>query len=47
MSRCWSGGDACLVLDLGLDALDAVGWFHPERDCLAREGLDEDLHLRL
>jgi hypothetical protein len=36
-------GDALLVLDLGLDVLDRVGWLNLERDGLAREGLDEDL----
>jgi hypothetical protein len=39
-------GDALLVLDLGLDVLDRVRGLDLERDGLAREGLDEDLHLR-
>jgi hypothetical protein len=34
-----------LVLDLGLDIVDGVGRLHLEGDSLAREGLDEDLHL--
>ena len=33
-----------LVLNLRLDRLNAVRWFHVERDRLARECLDEDLH---
>merc|ERR1719486_1839109 len=37
-------GDSLLVLDLGLDVLDAVGRFDLEGDGLAGEGLDEDLH---
>jgi hypothetical protein len=32
------------VLNLGLDVLDRVAALHLERDGLAREGLDEDLH---
>jgi hypothetical protein len=36
-------GDALLVLDLGLDVLDRVGWLNLESDGLARERLDEDL----
>merc|ERR1719419_172900 len=39
-------GDSLLVLDLGLDILDRVAGFHLKGDSLAREGLDEDLHLR-
>ena len=35
-----------LVLDLGLDVVDGVGRLHLKGDSLAREGLDEDLHLR-
>ena len=31
-------------MDLGLDVVDCVGRFNLESDCLAREGLDEDLH---
>ena len=37
-------GDSLLVLDLGLDVLDGVRRLHVERDRLARQGLDEDLH---
>ena len=33
-----------LVLDLGLDVLDGVGWLDIEGDGLTSEGLDEDLH---
>ena len=36
--------DSLLVLDLGLDVLDAVGRFDLEGDGLASQGLDEDLH---
>ena len=36
--------NAFLVLDLGLDVFNPVGWFDFERDVLASEGLDEDLH---
>ena len=38
------GWDALLVLDLGLDVVDGVRRLDLERDRLAREGLDEDLH---
>ena len=34
-----------LVLDLGLDIVDGVRGLNLEGDGLAREGLDEDLHL--
>lgn len=37
-------GDALLVLDLGLDVFDGVGRFDVERDGLARQRLDKDLH---
>merc|ERR1711997_403169 len=37
-------GDSLLVLDLGLDVLNGVGWFDLEGDGLASQGLDEDLH---
>merc|ERR1712201_46705 len=37
-------GDSFLVLDLGLDVLNGVGWFDLEGDGLPSEGLDEDLH---
>ena len=36
--------DSLLVLDLGLDVLDGVGWLDIKGDGLASEGLDEDLH---
>ena len=36
--------DALLVLDLLLHVLDRVGRLDVERDRLARQGLDEDLH---
>ncbi len=36
--------DTLLVLDFGLDIVDRVARFDLERDGLAREGLDEDLH---
>ena len=38
------GWDAFLVLNLGLDVLDGIGAFHIQRDGLARQGLDKDLH---
>jgi len=41
------GGDAFLVLNLGLHILDRVGRFDIQSDSLTREGLDEDLHLSL
>merc|ERR1719362_2498507 len=37
-------GDSLLVLDLGLDVLNGVGWFDLKGDGLASQGLDEDLH---
>ncbi len=33
-----------LVLDLGLHVLNRVGRLHLQRDGLARQGLDKDLH---
>ena len=36
--------NALLVLNLALDVVDGVAGFHLERDSLARECLDEDLH---
>merc|ERR1719166_839805 len=36
--------DTFLILDLGLDVLDGVGWLNIEGDSLSGEGLDEDLH---
>ena len=38
--------NAFLVRDLGLDVFNPVRWFDFERDVLASEGLDEDLHLQ-
>merc|ERR1711874_107547 len=37
-------GDSLLVLDLGLDVLNGVGWLDLEGDGLPGEGLDEGLH---
>ena len=37
-------GDSLLVLDLGLDVLDAVAGLDLKSDGLASKGLDEDLH---
>merc|ERR1740130_2437521 len=36
--------EALLVLDLLLHSFDGVGGLNIERDCLAGEGLDDDLH---
>ena len=38
------GRNALLALDLGLHVVDFVGRFKFESDCLARKGLDEELH---
>ena len=38
------GGNALLVLDLGLDVLDAVGLVDFQGNGLAGESLHEDLH---
>ncbi len=38
------GGDALLVLDLGLDVLNSVRRLNIEGDGLASESLHEDLH---
>merc|ERR1719186_994001 len=38
------GRNPLLVLDLGLDILYRVGWFHLQGDGLAGQSLDEDLH---
>ena len=38
------GGDAFLVLDLGLDVIDCIGRLHLEGDGLAGKGLHKDLH---
>ncbi len=40
-------GDSLLVLDLGLDVIDSVRGLDVEGDGLTREGLDEDLHVKL
>jgi hypothetical protein len=37
-------GDALLVLDLGFNVVDRVGRLDLERDRLAGERLDKDLH---
>jgi len=36
--------DSFLILDLGLDIVDGVGWLNIKGDGLAGQGLDEDLH---
>jgi len=38
------GWDTFLVLDLGLDVLNGVGWLNIKGDGLTSESLDEDLH---
>ena len=38
------GWNSFLVLDLGLDVLNGVGWFDIKGDSLSSESLDEDLH---
>ena len=38
------GGDALLVLNLGLDVVDGIGGLDLEGNGLTRQGLDEDLH---
>ena len=38
------GRNSLLVLDLGLDLVDGVRRLYLQRDCLASESLDEDLH---
>jgi len=38
------GGDALLVLDLGLDVVDGIRRLDLESDRLAGQGLDKDLH---
>ena len=40
----WLGLPTFLVLNFRLDILDAVRWFHLERDGLSGQGFDEDLH---
>ena len=41
------GGDALLVLDLGLDIIDGVRGLNLEGDSLSGEGLNEDLHAEM
>jgi len=41
------GGNALLVLDLGLDIVDGVRGLDLEGDGLTRKGLHEDLHCSL
>ena len=41
------GGDALLVLDLGLDSVDGVGGLDFKSDGLAGKGLNENLHFIL
>ena len=36
--------DSLLVLDLGLDIFNGVGWLNLQSDGFAGQGLDEDLH---
>merc|ERR1712096_178126 len=36
--------DSLLVLNLGLNVLDGIGWLNIKGDGLASQGLDEDLH---
>merc|ERR1712170_210926 len=36
--------DSLLVLDLGLDVLNGVGWLNLKGDGLSSESLNEDLH---
>ena len=38
------GGDALLVLNLGLDVVDGIGGLDLEGNGLTRQGLDENLH---
>jgi hypothetical protein len=38
------GGNTFLILDLGLNVLNCVGWLNIEGNGLSCEGLDEDLH---
>jgi hypothetical protein len=37
--------DTFLVLNLGFYAFNRIGSLNVESDCLAREGLDKDLHI--
>ena len=36
--------NSLLVLDLGLDVIDGVGWLHIKCDCFAGEGFYKDLN---
>merc|ERR1712226_1364280 len=36
--------DSLLVLNLGLNVFDGIGWLNIKGDGLASQGLDEDLH---
>jgi len=38
------GGNSFLVLNLGFNIIDGIGWLDLKGDGLAGEGLDEDLH---
>ena len=38
------GRDALLVLDLGLNVVDGVGWLDLKSDGLTSESFDENLH---
>lgn len=39
-------GNGLLVLDLGLQGVNGLGWLNIERDVLPSKSLDEDLHLQ-
>jgi len=38
------GWDTFFILDLGLDVVDGVWWFHIQSDSLSSQSLHEDLH---
>jgi hypothetical protein len=40
-------GNSFLVLDLGLDVLNGVGWLNFQSDGLASQSLDENLHSKI
>ena len=40
-------GNSLLILDLGFYIFDSIGGLDLKSDGLAREGLDEDLHLQV
>ena len=42
--RCWSRGMAFFVLDLRFHVVDGIRRLDPQRDVLASERLDENLH---